>query len=112
MIIANGQLEVKCKSVGDHQGVDPDTGYAVPAASPTWEDPVPCQYIVNRYNALARSGGEPVTQAAYQVLIEEQAKPFTAEQVRLTDLSGREIGTFSIIQVEPLTAVGEVRIWI
>lgn len=112
MIIPNGQLEVKRKSVSGHQGVDLETGYAVRPSSQSWGKPFPCQYMVSKYDALARSGGEPVTKATYQVLIEEQAQPFAAEQVRLTDLSGREIGTFSIIQVEPLAAVGEVRLWI
>ena len=46
--------------------------------------------------------------ASYEILIEEQ--PVPSEQLRLKDLSGKEIGTFSIIQAEPLEAVCEVRI--
>ena len=54
--------------------------------------------------------GEHFTTAQYTVLIEEQ--PFEAEQIRLKDLAGNVVGEFSIMQVEPLEAVCELRIWV
>ena len=108
MIIANGTIELKQKtSVG---GIDPTTGYAIKAQSATWGDPIPCQFSAVRYSNLALSNGEPVTNASYSILIEEQA--FEAEQIRLKDRNGNNVGKgeYSIIQVEPLEAVCELRI--
>ena len=61
-----------------------------------------------KYNQLSIIKGEHVTLASYEILIE--AQPVTSEQLRLRDLSGNEVGTFSVIQAEPLEAVCEVRI--
>jgi len=107
MIIANGTIEVKTKTAG---GIDSDTGYAVKSANVGWGNPIECQYLVNKYNALAHTQGEPYTSASYAVLIEEQ--PFEAEQIRLKDKGGKVIGEFSVIQIEPLEAVCEIRVWI
>lgn len=107
MIIQNGTIEVKQKAGG---GINHETGYPNKPASVTWEVPIPCQYSANKYSNLGRVNGEHFTTAAYTVLIEEQ--PFTAEQIRLKDLAGKVIGEFSVIQVEPLNAVCELRILI
>lgn len=105
MIIANGTVEIKQKS--EAGGLDPVTGFPVkPTAS--WGDPIPCQYIPVKHNLLAKVNGEPVTLVSYDILIEE--REFVAEQVRLKDIAGNLIGEFSIIQIEPLTAVCEIRI--
>ena len=101
MIIQNGTIEVKRKTGG---GIDPETGYPQKSGSVAWGDPIPCQYSANKYNQLGRVSGE------HTVLIEEQ--PFEAEQVRLKDLAGNVVGEFSIMQVEPLEAVCELRIWV
>lgn len=107
MIIQNGTIEVKQKTGG---GINPETGYPNKPGSVSWDDPIPCQYSANKYNRLGKVNGEHFTTAQYTVLIEEQ--PFEAEQVRLKDLAGNMIGEFSIIQVEPLEAVCELRIWV
>ena len=108
MIIPNGTIEVKRKTGG---GIDPETGYAIRSSNVVWSDPIPCQAQANRYNALSFSKqGDPITLASYSVLLDEQ--PFEGEQLRLTDIQGKIIGEFSIIQIEPLEAVCEIRIWI
>lgn len=107
MIIQNGTIEIKTKVAG---GIDPATGYPTKPTCVSWKDPIPCQYIVNNHNNLGISNGEHFTIATYIVLIEEQ--PFDAEQVRLVDMSGNEIGEFSIIKIVPLEAVGEIEIFI
>lgn len=107
MIIVNGTIEVKTKTAG---GINPETGYPIKSANVGWGDPIDCQYLVNKYNALAKTQGEPYTSASYAVLIEEH--PFEAEQIRLKDRSGKVIGEFSVIQIEPLEAVCETMVWI
>lgn len=108
MIIENGTIELKQKTSGG--GIDPTTGYPVKPVSVGWGDPIPCQYSANKYNNLGRVNGEHFKTAEYSVLIEEQ--PFDAEQLRLKDRAGNVVGEFSIIQVEPLEAVRELRILI
>lgn len=105
MIIANGTIEIKHKpEVG---GIDPVTGYPRRAEA-SWGEPVPCQYVPVKHNLLAKINGEPATLASYDIFIEEEA--FSSEQVRLKDLRGNLVGEFSVIEVEPLTAVCETRL--
>ena len=108
MIIENGTIELKQKTIGG--GIDKTTGYPLKPASVSWGDPIPCQYIAKKYSNLCMVGGEHFKTAEYSVLIEEQ--PFDAEQIRLKDLNGNVVGEFSVISVEPLTAVCEIRILI
>lgn len=107
MIIPNGTIEIKRKTAG---GIDPDTGYAQRSSNVDWEQPIPCQILVNKYNALATSNNEHITSAEYQVLIDEQ--PFVGSQVRLTVSEGRVLGEFSIIKIEPLRAVCQLAIYV
>ena len=95
MIIENGTIELKQKTSGG--GIDPTMGYPQKPASVDWGTPIPCQYMANKFKT-----------AEYSVLIEEQ--PFDAEQLRLKDRAGSIVGEFSIIQIEPLEAVCEIRI--
>lgn len=108
MIIENGTIELKQKTSGG--GIDPTTGYPQKPASVDWGTPIPCQYMANKYNNLGRVNGEHFKTAEYSVLIDEQS--FDAEQLRLKDRKGNVVGEFSIIQVEPLEAVCEIRILI
>ncbi len=108
MIIPNGTIQVKRKK--GNGGVNPDTGYAVRPSAAEWGDPIPCQYIAEKYNALALSDGEHVTAAEYTVLIDEQ--PFSGRQLRLADSNGETVGEYSVIRVQPLGAVCEIKIWI
>lgn len=108
MIIRNGTIEFKSKSGG---GIDPVTGHPIKPTSSSWGDPIPCQYSSNKHNNLGRVSGEHFTIASYAVLIEEQPLE-ESEQIRLTDDAGNVVGEYSIIEVEPLEAVCEIRIWI
>lgn len=108
MIIENGTIELKQKTSGG--GIDPTTGYPHKPTSVGWGSPIPCQYSANKYNNLGRVNGEHFKTAEYSILIEEQ--PFDTEQLRLKDRSGNVVGEFSIIQVEPLEAVCEIRIFV
>ena len=107
MIIQNGTIEIKTKVVG---GIDPATGYPQKPSSVGWGNPIPCQYMANKYNNLGRVNGEHFKTAEYTILIDEQ--PFDAEQLRLKDLAGSAVGEFSIIKAEPLEAVCEIRIYV
>lgn len=109
MIIENGTIELKQKTSGG--GIDPATGYPKKPVAVSWSDPIPCQYSANKYSNLGRVSGEHFTVAKYSILIEEQPLGST-EQLRLKDRSGNVVGEFSIIEVEPLEAVCEIRIWI
>ena len=108
MIIPNGTIQIKRKTSGG--GIDPETGYAKHPASVDWSSPIPCQYVVNKYNALSVSANEHITAASYQVLIDEQ--PFDGAQVRLIGREDNVLGVFSIIWIEPLEAVCQIRVWI
>lgn len=105
MIIQNGYIEAKEKTAN---GIDPSTGYPIPAGQPAWGKPIPCQYAANKYDRLGTVNGGYFTIAEYTIYIEEQ--PFTAEQIRLTDMNGNELGEYSIRKVEPLEAVCQLKI--
>ena len=104
MIIQNGNIEVKKKAGG---GINPETGYPIPATE-SWEPKIPCQYRANTHDNKGRSNGEAFTIAAYEVLIEGAG--FDAERVRLSNLTGRTLGEFSIMSAEPLEAVQMTKI--
>lgn len=107
MIIQNGYIEVKRKTAG---GIDPETGYPVKPSEVSWGNPIDCQYTANKYNKLGVVNGEHFTAAQYSILIEEQPLG-EFDQIRLTDSrTGKSLGEFSVIQVEPLEAVCELRI--
>lgn len=107
MIIDNGTIEFKRKTGG---GIDPETGYPVrPDAD--WGKPIPCQYIPNNNSFQGKSNGEHFTVASYKVLIDEMYG-VESEQLRLKDMTGKEIGQFSILSHELLQAVGEIMIMI
>ena len=106
MIIENGTIEVKGKSAG---GIDADTGFPIPSNNVTWGEPIPCQWLANKYNNLGKSEGGNFTVAHYSILIESEQE-FTAEQIRLKDNYGNVLGEFSVIEVEQLQAMCQLRI--
>lgn len=106
MIIENGTIEVLTVVGG---GLDEQTGFPCPQEE-SYGTPIPCQFSPVRYNATAHRDGEPVTQKSFSILIEEQPQEFAADRVRLTNSAGRVIGEFSVISVEALEAVGQVKI--
>lgn len=107
MIIENGTIEFKLKQGG---GIDPETGYPIEPAA-TWGQPIPCQYIPNNNSFQGRANGEHFTVASYQILIDGMYE-VASEQLRLKDAAGKEIGQFSLISVEPLRAVDEIKIMV
>lgn len=108
MIIQNGTIEFKKRTAAE---INPETGYRSQPSAVTWGGAVPCQFKAVKFNQLASSsvGGEHFTQASYEVYVEEDAET-PSEQVRLKDLTGRVVGEYSVIQIEPLEAVCEKRI--
>ena len=106
MIIKNGTIEVKSKSAG---GIDPETGFPIPSDRVTWGEPIPCQWLANKYNNLGKSEGGNFTVAHYSILIESEQE-FKSEQIRLRDNYGNVLGEFSVIEVEPLQAMCQIRI--
>lgn len=104
MIIQNGTIEFKTKTAG---GIDPETDYPI-APSVSWGNPIPCQYRANKYSNKGRANGEAFTIASYGILIDEQ--PYDAEMLRLRDAGGKMLGEFSVIEIEPLPAVCQLRI--
>lgn len=106
MIIQNGTIEVQSSTGG---GLNTTTGFPR-VATPSWGDPIPCQFSPVKVNRLAQSQGEPVVEKSFTILIEEQPQEFEAERVRLKTGTGRVVGEFSIISAEPLEAVGQVKI--
>ena len=105
MIMQNGTIELKQTTGG---GINPDTGFPNKPTTETWDEPIPCQYYANKYNNLGRVDGMNFKTASYTILIEEQ--PFNGEQVRLKSLDGNTVGEFSVISVELLEAVCELKV--
>lgn len=110
MIIPNGTIEFKSKTPGR---IDPETGYPSKATEVAWGKPIPCQFIPNSRNNLGKVNGERFTTATYTVLIEEQPLPTDTEQIRLTEMGGKELGEYSLIAPpEYLEAVSEIKLLI
>ena len=106
MIIENGTIEIKSKKV---RGLDIGNGFPIPSDKVVWGGPIPCQWKANKYSNLGKSEGGNFTVAHYSILIESEQE-FTAEQIRLKDNYGNVLGEFSVIEVEPLQAVCQLRI--
>nr|DAS89115.1 MAG TPA: hypothetical protein [Caudoviricetes sp.] len=109
MIIDNGVLYTRSATEAT-PSLDPKTGYPRRAEDECWHNPIRCQFIARDYSNLTRVQGESVRLAKYEILIEEQ--PFTAGAVRLEDVFGGVVCEASVIEIEPLTAVGQIRILI
>lgn len=107
MIIENGYIEVKTKTGG---GIDPTTGYPVPVGF-AYGDPIPCQYYPNRVNLQGRTGdGEAYTVLGFTILLDLTQGEFNFERIRLSSMSHSMVGEFSVVQVEVLQAVNQIKI--
>lgn len=106
MIIPNGNIEFKHKSAG---GLDPVTGFPVKPTS-SWGEPIPCQYVPKQLNLQARSGGNAMVTSSYEVYLDMPLSDGASEQLRLTDLQGNVVGEYSLIAMEELVAVQEIKI--
>jgi len=107
MIIQNGNIEPVIVTDG---GYDPTSGYPLDETV-TYGAKVPCQYILNNSRQMMLANGERLETEGYQILIEQQPQGFTKpDKVRLSDLSGNDIGVFVVDSMEHLDAVSEIRI--
>lgn len=102
MIIVNGTVSAKIASGG---GLDGNGNPVAP--QDTWGAPIPCNIAVNRQSSVGRQNGNTFTVASYEVLISLQ--PFDAGTVKIAQL-GRDLGAFSVISTEHLSAVGATKI--
>lgn len=113
MIIPNGTLQplVKAPSQG---GIDLDTGYPVPPTEAEWGEAVPCQWLAASMNlqALTAATGSAHAKVSLVAYIELTPSFDGIEQVRLCHPDGTEVGTFAVIQPEPLPAVGQLRLYL
>lgn len=107
MIIPNGTIEFITNTPG---GLD-QNGYPVKSAK-TYGPVVPCQYQANNRNTIGKSNGEAFIKASYSILIEwlDFKKDGKTELLRLKSRSGNEIGEFTVLDIEPLDAVCQLRI--
>jgi len=103
MIIQNGNIEFKTKSGG---GIGAD-GYPV-TPTEVWGKPVPCQYVPVKLDLQARSDGNAATQFNYKVYVAMPLPEEATEQLRITDMAGKEVGQYSVISSEELRAVQEI----
>lgn len=109
MIIENGTIRVKAKTPG---GIDPVTHNPVKPTE-AWGEPVPCQWSVSKRDNLGVFNGEHFSVATYIVLIDRVLEPpFRGQQLELVSRDFGSLGRYSIVSVEPLDAVGQVRILI
>lgn len=106
MIIQNGNIEFKIKTAG---GIDPVTGYPQ-KPSARWSEQIPCQYVPKQIDLQARSGGNAKVTSSYEVYITMPLPVYETEQIRLTDMSGNVVGEYSMLSMQELVAVQEVKI--
>lgn len=108
MIIANGTIEVKHKSAST--AIDMETGFPVAPTEVAWGAPIPCQWSANKRDFLGKSVGGNFISAQFTILIEMDGTVFSAEQIRLTDAYGNTLGELSVVDIEELPAVNQIRI--
>lgn len=106
MIIQNGHIQLLRAEGG---GVDPATKHPIVAKETPVGPKIPCQWQAVRLDLLAKPLGEPAVNASYSILIENYNR-LSGERLALYGRDGREVGKFSIIRIEPLDAVCQVRI--
>ncbi len=110
MIIHNGYIRPRIKAEGGQSAIDPRTGYPRKAViTPLYGDPVPCHYYPTAFNAQARVQGEAITRQSYEILIELQQR-FDSEQIILSDISGRVVGEFSVMETVHMRAVRQTKL--
>ena len=106
MIIQNGYITFLESSGG---GLDPVTGHPSAATEKETGYNIPCQFQAASMNLLAKSNGEAVINANYTILIENYVHcPSERLVLKRRDLT--EIGRYSVIRIEPLDAVCQIRI--
>lgn len=110
MIIANGTIAVKRKRVD--VSIDKMTGFPIAPTEVAWESPIPCQWSANRRDFLGKSAGGNFISAQYSILIEKEGAAFNVEQIRLSDDYGNILGELSVIDIEELPAVNQIRIMV
>jgi len=107
MIIKNGTIEVITNSGG---GIDEVTGLNT-ETSVAYDKPIDCQFKANRFSFKGKSNGSDFTVAQYEIYI-DCCDAFTGEKLRIKDAKEVIVGEFQIISIEPLNAVGQIRIYV
>lgn len=85
------------------------TGHPQKAVESAIGEPIPCQYMSSTFDYLAESSGEHYTRKGYTILVENYEE-VASERLVLTDRNGAEVGRFSIVRVDPLDAVCQIKI--
>lgn len=101
MIIVNGTISIKTKTGGGLVNGNPIR------PSETWREPIPCNIKTNQHNNKGKVNGNDFEIASYEVLIEAQS--FDTDRVKLVR-NGKDLGEFSVQDIEPLGAVGTIKI--
>jgi hypothetical protein len=101
MIIENGTICTKIKTGGGLVNGNPVRPFE------NWSDPIPCNIKINQHNNKGKVDGNTFKVASYVVLIETGA--FDADMVKL-ERDGRGLGEFSVQSIDPLDAVGAIKI--
>lgn len=107
MIIPNGTIEFIHSCPGS---LDED-GY--PSTSCQCYGPaVPCQYTANVRNSIGKTNGETFVKASYAILVEwlNFKHDDQTGRIRLRSRSGNTVGEYSVLDIEPLDAVCQLRI--
>ena len=102
--ITNGSVSYKFKTGG---GLDPVTGFPVPATS-TWGEDIPCRWTTVSLNLLARDIEEHYIEAKYAIYVAGKRLP--SEQLKLGDNDGNVLGEFSVISYEYMELNGMTKI--
>lgn len=102
MIIENGTISYATETDG---GTD-ELGRVIPTVT-EWSEEHPCNIQANAVNLRAEYEDGSYKKAAYTVLLPIQ--PFPYHRARLT-LMCEVLGEFKVASVEPLQAVGMVRV--
>lgn len=105
MIIQNGYIEFKHKAGG---GLDAN-GYPLKATE-QWGEPMPCQYEPKSYNLQKRAGGNSTVETSYDIFVEMPLTGEATEQIRLSNLAGVRVGEYSVISLQELRAVQQIKI--
>lgn len=106
MIIENGHIRIKVKA----EPQVTEDGYFKKPDKEQWLSPIPCQWILTAGNNNEMVNGEHYKSASYTILIEQGPQLHIGEQLMLEDFLCTCLGEFSIISVEPLDAVGQLKI--
>lgn len=98
MILQNGYVSF---DFGEYSESPTERGVPNLTRPQSWSDPTPCQWRVIRMNLQAKSSsGQHDVSTTYEVLLDDGVS--WSERLKLSDMAGKELGIFSVIQEEHL----------